>query len=322
MLMINNNISATPLVSVLVATYNQSGVVEETLQSIAKQSYKNIEIIISDDCSADGTQDILTRFAKNHPEVILFLQPKNLGITANYNFLAEKSRGKYVAIFSGDDVMLPEKIERQVNVLQSDDKSSFCHHAVTVLDYHSNVAGKVITRKYENNITSIHDVLRGFGIPGSMSVMYRKSMVENPVWDSSIRVASDWLQIIKLTMAGRGLYLDESLCFYRQDGAYNGKDPSTYETDFIRTIEIAELMFSTPGDSINKSCRFAKSRYQLGAAFRCLMRNDAVGCRLLLTYPMTTIKFFLPSVFVGLLSYLRLPTKILKKCKAAVRSFI
>lgn len=320
MLMINNNISATPLVSVLVATYNQSGVVEETLQSIAKQSYKNIEIIISDDCSADGTQDILTRFAKNHPEVILFLQPKNLGITANYNFLAEKSRGKYVAIFSGDDVMLPEKIERQVNVLQSDDKSSFCHHAVTVLDYRSNVAGKVITRKYENNITSIHDVLRGFGIPGSMSVMYRKSMVENPVWDSSIRVASDWLQIIKLTMAGRGLYLDESLCFYRQDGAYNGKDPSTYETDFINTIEAVRNIYAMPNDAVSKSCDYALRRYSLGAGYRRLIVGDRIKARYLFKTAMLDAKLFALALILCGCTFLSVNPEILLRLKKIVRS--
>ena len=318
--MINNIIPETPLVSVLVATYNQVGVVEETLQSIANQSYKNIEVIISDDCSADGTQAILTCFARDYSHVTLFLQPKNLGITGNYNFLAEKSRGKYVSIFSGDDVMMPDKIDRQVKILEADDKASFCHHAVTVLDYHSNLVGKVITRKYKNNVTTIHDVLRGFGIPGSMSVMYRRAIVNNPVWEPNIAVASDWLQIIKLTMAGQGLYLDDPLCFYRQDGAYNGKDPSVYEADFLNTIEAVRNMYAMSNDVVSKSCDYALRRYSLGAGYRRLIAGDQIKARYLFKTAMLETKLFALALILYGCTFLSVNPEILSRLKKIVRS--
>jgi glycosyltransferase involved in cell wall biosynthesis len=310
-----------PLVSVMVATYNQKDVVEQTLQSIVNQSYDNVEIIISDDCSSDGTQSVLTRFAESNPRAILFLQEKNLGITENYNFLARKCKGKYVTTFSGDDVMMSSKIERQVEVLEADEGSSFCHHAVTVLDYRSNVAGKMLTRKYKNNITTINDVLRGFGIPGSMAVMYRRAVVANPAFEPSIPTASDWLHIIKLTMAGRGIYLNESLCFYRQDSEYNGKDPSSYEGDFLKTIAIARKLYSKPGDEVAKSCDYAAARYFLGAGFRRLLGNDGLRCRLALKYPLRHRALFLPATILFMLSYLSLPKRALGMGKKLFRYF-
>ena len=304
-----------PLVSVMVATYNQKDVVEQTLQSIVDQSYENVEIIISDDCSSDGTQSILTRFAESNPQVLLFLQKKNLGITANYNFLAEKCNGKYVATFSGDDVMMPTKIERQVEALEADEGSSFCHHAVTILDYHSNVPGKTLTRKYVNNITTIHDVLRGFGIPGSMTLMYRRSLVTNPAFEPAISTASDWLHIIKLTMTGRGIYLNESLCFYRQDFEYNGKDPSSYEDDFLKTIAIARKLYAKPGDEVDKSCDYARARYFLGKGFRKLAKGDGAECRNALKYPARHPALFFLATILFILSYISVSKNFLRLSK-------
>ena len=308
-----------PLVSVLVATYNQRAVVEETLNSIAAQSYKNIEIIISDDCSTDGTQDILVNFSKMSPNVTLFLQPKNLGITANYNFLAMKSFGKYVATFSGDDVMMNTKIAQQVDALEADGGASFCHHAVTVLDYDSGVQGNILTRKYVNNITTVHDVLRGLGIPGSMALMYCRSAADVPVFEPSIPTASDWLHIIKLAATGRGIYIPESLCLYRQDSNYNGKDPSTYENDFLKTIEIARSMYTLPGDDFDKSCDYAIRRYSLGAGYRSLIRSDMLKARSLFKTSMLEMKFVAPALILYAYSYLFSNIRILALVKKVLR---
>lgn len=309
------------MVSVIVATYNQKDVVAQALQSIVDQSYDNLEIIISDDCSSDGTQSILTDFSERHPRVVLFLQKKNLGITANYNFLTEKCSGKYVATFAGDDVMLPNKIKQQVDALEADEGSSFCHHAVTILDYHSNVPGKTLTRKYVNNITTIHDVLRGFGIPGSMTLMYRRSLVTNPAFEPSILVASDWFQIIKLAMSGRGIYIDESLCFYRQDSEYNGKDPSSYEDDFLTTIAKTRTLYATPGDEIDKSCDYARARYFLGAGFRRLANGEGAKSRAALKYPLKHLSLFFPASIIFMISYASLPMRVLSVGRKLFRFF-
>ena len=197
--------NSKPLVSVLVPVYNQFKVVEQTLDSIAAQTYGNIEVIVSDDCSTDGTQELLKRIASNNPAIRLFLQEKNLGITRNYNFIASKANGKYLALFAGDDVMFPEKIDEQVRLLEENPDASFCHHAVDILDNASNKSRGVISHRYENGVTTIHDVLRNLGIPGAMAIMCRRDAVKDPLLDPEIPTASDWLQMIHLTMAGRGL---------------------------------------------------------------------------------------------------------------------
>lgn len=266
--------NSNPLVSILVPVYNQIKVVEQTLNSIATQSYQNVEIIVSDDSSTDGTQELLKLISSKNNKIQLYLQKVNLGITKNYNFIASKASGKYLALFAGDDVMFPEKITEQVKLLEDNPDASFCHHAVEILDNATNKSRGIVSHRYVNGVTTIHDVLRNMGIPGAMAIMCRRDAVKVPLLNPEIPTASDWLQMIHLTMSGRGLYIDKPLCFYRKDTEYNGKDPSRYEDDFLKTIKATRVAYANPGDAIDKSCDYALARYSLGAGFRRMVRGD------------------------------------------------
>ncbi len=300
-----------PLVSIIVAVYNQLNVVKQALESIINQTYENIEIIVSDDCSTDGTQEVLSRIASTNPKIRLFLQEKNLGITNNYNFLAAKVNGKYVAVFAGDDVMCPEKIEKQIVLLENNPDSSFCHHAVTILGYTSNKIQGVITHKYVNGITTIHDVLRNLGIPGAMSIVCRRTALKVPVFSPDIPTASDWLFIIHLTMTGKGLYIEEPLCFYRKDSDYNGKDPTQYENDFLQTIDVTRATYASLGDEIDKSCDYALARYSLGAGYRRLIRGEQEKARTLFKLAMPERKLMVKAFVLYILSIISVSSRLL-----------
>ena len=83
------------LVSVSVITYNQEEFIEETLESILNQSYNNIEIIVSDDCSTDRTVQILKNYAKKYPNIVKpILNTENKGITENSNAALSACRGE------------------------------------------------------------------------------------------------------------------------------------------------------------------------------------------------------------------------------------
>jgi glycosyltransferase involved in cell wall biosynthesis len=311
-------INAQPLVSVLIATYNQKDVVGETLQSVALQSYRNIEIIISDDSSTDGTPEVLREFAARNSNVRLYLQKENLGITKNYNFLASMARGGFVSIFSGDDIMVPSKIERQVEVLRNSVDASYCHHAVYDMEYRTNKIRRIISYAYVDSVTTIDAVLRNMGVPGSMSVMYRKSMAPSPAFDPRIKTASDWLNIIHLTARGRGIYLDEPLCYYRRDDGYNQKDPTRYERDFVDTIEIARATYACNDAGIGRACDYALSRFFLGAGYRRLIRGDISVARDFFLRATGDPKLRVGGLFFTALSYFPFAREM---CSAIVRVY-
>lgn len=105
------------LVSVVVVTYNQSKIVRETLDSVLKQTYERIELVVSDDCSTDDTVQVVREWIDAYGEqlekCILIANEVNHGIVANLNIGVRASSGKYVKTL-GDDIMLPGAIEEYV----------------------------------------------------------------------------------------------------------------------------------------------------------------------------------------------------------------
>jgi glycosyltransferase involved in cell wall biosynthesis len=123
-----------PLVSIFMPVYNQESYIAAALDSILCQTYANYEIVISDDCSRDLTPIIIKQYADKFPEKILFykLANENLG-SRHFELLLKKCKGEYVCLFSGDDIMYPQKIRRQMDdVLRFG--LSFHGHSVDCID--------------------------------------------------------------------------------------------------------------------------------------------------------------------------------------------
>ena len=77
-------------IDILLATYNGEKYIKEQIESILNQTYKNIRIIISDDCSKDGTTEILSEFEKIDSRIVVYYQKENLGYIRNFEFLVSK----------------------------------------------------------------------------------------------------------------------------------------------------------------------------------------------------------------------------------------
>ena len=108
-------------VSVVMCTYNGEQYLREQLDSILTQSYPPYEIIIQDDCSTDGTIDILHEYAKSFPQVKVFLNKHNLGFNNNFKSAVMRATGDYVAISDQDDIWFPEKLQKQVETIADHD---------------------------------------------------------------------------------------------------------------------------------------------------------------------------------------------------------
>ncbi len=107
-----------PKVSVVIPTYNQERFIDETLRSVLNQTYSNLQIIISDDASTDGTIKIIRELAEQDKRIELLLSTVNQGIPANFNKAFDAVKGKYVCFLGGDDLMYPEILEKQLKFLE------------------------------------------------------------------------------------------------------------------------------------------------------------------------------------------------------------
>lgn len=111
----------TIIVSVIVITYQHRKYVRKALDSVLMQKTKYaIEIIVADDCSTDGTKEILKEYKKKYGNrITLFIRNENVGGTANYYYAAKRAKGKYIAAIEGDDYWTDiYKLEKQIEYLE------------------------------------------------------------------------------------------------------------------------------------------------------------------------------------------------------------
>lgn len=120
-------------VSVITPIYNAEKYLKKTLESVFEQTYDEIEIVLVDDCSQDGSAQIIASLKKQHPEIVYFLQSQNMGAGAARNKALELATGQYVAFLDSDDIWLPEKTSRQIALMKKT-KSPFSYAAIEMMD--------------------------------------------------------------------------------------------------------------------------------------------------------------------------------------------
>lgn len=110
------------LVSVIMPTFNSSKFMAESIDSILNQTYKNLELIITDDCSTDGkTQQIIREYAEKDSRVKAFFFTDNQGPGCSRNKCIEEAKGRYISFCDSDDRWMADKLERQIKYLQEKD---------------------------------------------------------------------------------------------------------------------------------------------------------------------------------------------------------
>lgn len=111
--------SPTPHISVVLPVYNGARYLDEAIESVLLQDYRDLELLIIDDASTDGTQEILTRWAASDPRIRLLRNEQNSGISRSLNVGLAAARGSYIARQDADDVSLQGRFRRQVVVLDA-----------------------------------------------------------------------------------------------------------------------------------------------------------------------------------------------------------
>lgn len=205
-----------PKVSILIVSFNQKEYIEEAMESAISQDYENLEVIVSDDGSTDGTAGIIAQWQSRHPDrLISILNPENAGVTRNCNRALHACSGEFVTLMGGDDVLLPGKVAAQVNWLQQEDSRVLCFHALE----HVNADGSRrpgARQPVRRHGAGPEAFIRGCMILPGQSIMVRASAIPRHGFDEAIPIASDLLFIIEtLSRGGTYGYLPKAYYKYR-----------------------------------------------------------------------------------------------------------
>lgn len=207
-----------PLISVAIVTYNQKEFLRECIESCLSQDYPNIEIVVADDCSTDGTQEMLFDYKNLHPnKFILKFSDENKGITVNANVAHFACSGKYIAWMGGDDLMLPGKISRQVEYMENNPNCTICYHDLDVFDSASGRTNFYFSRHFKPREGRVDQCIKYGTFNGASSTMVRAERAPKEGFDLRLPVASDWLYWVEsLANGGTINYIEEVLGRYRR----------------------------------------------------------------------------------------------------------
>lgn len=113
------DLKSTPLVSICIPTYNGSAYIEETLNSALNQTYKNIEIVITDDNSSDNTVELCKTYAQKDNRIKVYENESNLGLIGNWTESVEKASSKWIKFLFQDDLLSPVCVEKMIKTALS-----------------------------------------------------------------------------------------------------------------------------------------------------------------------------------------------------------
>lgn len=221
----------TPLVSILICTYNAAQTIQKTLESCLQQTYTNIEILIHDDKSTDHTIEIIEKISSKKVKIID--SKRKLWPYWGLNFLLDHSHGEYIAIQDHDDLWHSEKLQKQINFLQSErwKKYIWCG-TKTLMRYESDQKGFEYFLWEECDYT-IHP-----------SLVFRNQSQRYP--NNSIYMNDALFQKIILCNWKKQIYnINQTLTFHRiKDGASNFSYKwFNYSWTTIRTIFILHTIW-------------------------------------------------------------------------------
>lgn len=244
-----------PLVSIIVITYNSSIFVLETLESAKAQTYQNIELIISDDCSKDNTVEICRKWLNENKnrfvKTELITVPENTGIPANCNRGVRASKGEWVKLIAGDDILHNNAIENFVfftndNIdccLVHSDYYSFKDHFVieNIIEYKKEWRIDIFL---DNNVTqSVQNKILHYFCPIVAPTVFIKRNIIYSVggFDENIRSMEDMPMWLKLSNAGyKFYYLNKKTVFYRihKTSTSNVNTKNLFNTNLTRNKKL------------------------------------------------------------------------------------
>jgi len=189
--------------SIIVPNYNNWQYIEYCITSILKQTYRNYEIIVADDCSNDKSIDIIKKFEKKFTNINAVYHDKNNGVSFNRHSAISKAKGEYITTLDSDDIYYnPRKLEREVALVKlykEKHNKDICAFSNTVLLTESlkfiKERGNKDTIKegmiFDNIITRTCEIPRDF-------IMSKKSYFDVGGYDMSLAIFEDWDLKIRL----------------------------------------------------------------------------------------------------------------------------
>lgn len=251
-----------PCVSVVMTSYNYGRFISEAIRSVLNQSFDDLELIIVDDASNDGSQQIIKSFEEEDARIRIEFHEKNLGFPRTVNEGWDLARGRFIANISSDDFWKKEKLERQIKVLENDEDLVVWSEG-EIIDAQGRSTGELFTqvhratgRKKSGDI--FVELLKGNFIFASSRIFKRKNLLGRR-YSENLKYLSDYQFAVDMAIDYDYYFIQEPLTKYRMQGNNTlNRDIEGYQVDAVKLVE---YFLATYGDKISNDIRFLLHLY-------------------------------------------------------------
>nr|WP_309754917.1 glycosyltransferase family 2 protein [Flavobacterium sp.] len=196
-----------PLISVIMPVYNCVLYLEQSINSILKQTFEDFELIIIEDCSFDGTVEVLRKFVD--PRIKIINNQSNEGVSKSTNKGFKLARGKYIARMDGDDIAVKDRFEKQLRILEDNPDIFVCGGLVRYLG-----GTNSIIKYKETNREIVTELLISCSVCMG-TAMFRRKELKSYFYDEKKRSGEDYDFWCKIVGLGEFYNIQEVLLFYR-----------------------------------------------------------------------------------------------------------
>jgi glycosyltransferase involved in cell wall biosynthesis len=265
---------SAPLVSVVVPAFNAQAYIATAVDSVLRQTLRDLELIVVDDGSSDGTTAALEAYGG----ALRCLRQANGGVSRARNHGIGESRGRFVAFLDADDAWRPSKLEKQVATLVDHPGCRACYTAVYLADERLSVLSE---QRSENGVVQRDSLLvNGNLVTGSASsvICERALLGEVDGFDEDLSLCADWDLWVRLSARTTFVYVDEPLAVYRQSISSMSRDPRLLEQDTLALLHKAFSGPNPPRARIRSQALGRQYRVLAGSYLNAGAHRDALRC--------------------------------------------
>lgn len=207
-----------PKVSVLLITYNHQPYIAQSIESVLMQRAAfPIEIVIGEDCSTDGTREMVRRYQAKYPHLIRAVLPeRNCGPFRNVAATLSACRGQYIASLEGDDYWTDrDKLQIQADFLDAHPECSICCHKALMISQHGRFRSREVPDENPGPFATVKDLILSNNFVQTCTSFWRRGLFERvPEWVEEVGF-SDWvINVLNATRGNIG-FLDRCMSVYR-----------------------------------------------------------------------------------------------------------
>jgi len=250
-----------PLVSILIPAYNAEGWIADTIRSAIDQTWKRKEIIIVDDGSTDGTAEMAKLLTTKEVKIVSTV---NQGLSAAVNHAYRLCQGDYIQELDADDLMAPDKIEKQLAALRETDSKRILLSSPWAHFYYRTRAAQFVRTSLWQDLTPVEWLLRKMGenlhMQNATWLVSRELAEAAGPWDTTLQYDQDGEYFARVLLASEGTrFVPEGRIFYRVSGAnrisFIGSS-RTKKNSLLRSLKLHVQYIRSLEDSerVHKAC--------------------------------------------------------------------